>query len=93
MPRIECSVCPVYLLEPIPGMQYPLASGLETNIFSASLLLVQVLAQFKFSKTKWLTQKLSCNLVTVILAVCDLNEHGGKHHLLQTSSQPMSKQF
>ena len=48
MPRIERSVCPAYLLEPTPGMRCPLASGLGMNIFSASLLLAQVLAQFKF---------------------------------------------
>ena len=50
MPRIEHSVCPAaYLLEPTSGMQCPLASGLGTNLFSASLLLAQVLAQFEFS--------------------------------------------
>ena len=48
MPRIEHGVCPAYLSEPTSGMQRPLASGLGTNIFSASLLLVQVLAQFEF---------------------------------------------
>ena len=74
-------------------MQCPLASSLGTNILLVSLLLVQVLAQFKFSKTKWLTEKLLCNLLTMILAVRDLNEHGGKHRLLQTPSQPMSKRF
>ena len=64
-------------------MHCPLASGLGVNIFS-SLLLTQVLAQFEFA-TKWQTCKLSCNLATVILAAHDLNEHGGKHRLLQTS--------
>ena len=75
--RIEHSVCPAYLLERTPGMQCPLASSLGTNIFSASLLLALVLAQFKFA-TKWLTRKVSCNLATMsmILAACDLNEHG-----------------
>ena len=29
----------------------------------------------------------------MILAACDLNERRGKHHLLQTSSQPKSKRF
>ena len=48
MPRIERSVCPAYLLEPAPGMYSPLASGLGTNIFLASLPLAQVLAQFEF---------------------------------------------
>ena len=48
MPLIERSVCPAYLLEPTPGKHYSLTSGLGTNIFSASLLLAQVLAQFKF---------------------------------------------
>ena len=48
IPRIERSVCPAYLLEPTPGMQRPLASGFGTNIFSASLPLAQVLAQFEF---------------------------------------------
>ena len=48
MPCIECGVCPAYLLEPTPGMRCPLASGLATNIFLASLLLAQVLAQFEF---------------------------------------------
>ena len=48
MPCIERSVCPAYLLEPTPGMHCPLASSLETDIFSASFLLAQVLAQFKF---------------------------------------------
>ena len=76
MPRIERSVCPAHLLEPTPGMQRPLASGLGTNIFSASLPLARVLAQFKFCKTKWLTQKLSHNLATVISAAYDLNERG-----------------
>ena len=42
------SVMFVQLLEPIPGMDCPLASGLGTNIFSAYLLLAQVFAQFKF---------------------------------------------
>ena len=85
MPHIEHSVCPAYLLEPTPGMQCCLASSLE-----ASLLLALVLAQFKFA-TKWLTRKASRNLATMsmILAARDLNEHGGKHRLLQTSSQPI----
>ena len=48
MPRTEHSVCPAYLLELNPGMHCPLACGLGTNIFSASLLLAQVLAQFEF---------------------------------------------
>ena len=48
MPCIKCSVCPVYLLEPTPGMHCPLASGLGMNIFPASLLLAQVLVQFDF---------------------------------------------
>ena len=48
MPCFEHSVCSAYLLEPTPGMQCPLASGLGTNIFSSSLLLAQVLAQFEF---------------------------------------------
>ena len=86
MPCIKGNVCPAYLLEPIPAMQCPLARGLGTNTFSASLPLAQVLAQSNFA-TKWLTRNLSHNLVTVILAACDLNEHGGK---LQTSSQTMS---
>ena len=46
MLHIKRSVCPV--LEPTHGMHYPLASGLGTNIFPASLLLTQVLAQFDF---------------------------------------------
>ena len=48
MPRIEHSVCLAYLSEPTPGMHCLLASGLGTNIFSASLLLAQVLVQFEF---------------------------------------------
>ena len=48
MLRIRRGVCPADLLEPTPGMHCPLASGLETNIFLASLLLAQVLAQFEF---------------------------------------------
>ena len=48
MPRFVHNVCPAYLLEPTPGMQCPLASGLGTNIFSAPLPLARVLAQFKF---------------------------------------------
>ena len=48
MPRIERSVCPVYLLEPTPGMHCPSASSLQMDIFSASLLLAQFLAHFKF---------------------------------------------
>ena len=71
-------VCPACLSEPTPGMHCPLASGLGTNIFSSSLLFAQVLAQFK-----WLTRKLLRNLATVILAARVLNEHGGKHRLLQ----------
>ena len=74
---IERNVCPAYLLEPTPGTQCPLASGLGTNTFSASLPLAQVLAQSNFA-TKWLTWKLPCNLVTMISAARDLNEHGGK---------------
>ena len=49
MPHIERSVCPAYLLEPIPVMHCPLASSPGTNIFLASLLLAQVF------ETKWLT--------------------------------------
>ena len=56
----------VYLLEPTAGMQCPLASGLGTNIFSASLVLAQVLAQFEFYN-QMAVLKLSCNLETVIL--------------------------
>ena len=52
MPCIERSVCPAYLLEHTPGMYCPLASGLGINIFSASLLLAQVPAQFIFDSTK-----------------------------------------
>ena len=48
MPHIEHSVCPAYLLEPTSGMQGPLAGSLGMNIFLASLLLAQVLAQFEF---------------------------------------------
>ena len=48
MPHNERRVCPAYLLEPTPGIHRPLASGLGANIFSASLLLAQVLAQFEF---------------------------------------------
>ena len=48
MPSTECSVCPAYLSQPTPAMQCPLASSLGTNIFLASLLLAQVLAQFEF---------------------------------------------
>ena len=48
MPRMERSVCPAYLLEPTPGMPCPLASSFGMNIFLASLLLAQVLAQFEF---------------------------------------------
>ena len=48
MSRIKRSVCPAYLLEPTPGMHCPLASGLKTNVFSASWLLAQVLTQFEF---------------------------------------------
>ena len=55
-------------------MHCPLDSSLGMNIFSASLLLAQVLA------TKWLTWKLSCNLATVISDARDLN--GGQQRLL-----------
>ena len=48
VPSIERSVCPAYLLEPTPGTHCPLASGVGTNIFSAALLLAQVLTQFEF---------------------------------------------
>ena len=74
MLRIEHRVYPVCLLEPTPGMHCPLASSLGMDIFSASLLLAQVLA------TKWLTWKLSCNLATVISDARDLN--GGQQRLL-----------
>ena len=75
MPCTERSVSPAYLLETAPGTHFAVSSG------SCS---------FNFA-TKWLTQKLSCNLITVISAACDLNEHGGKHRLLQTPPQRMSK--
>ena len=88
MTCIERGVCPAYLSEPTPGMPCPLASSLGMNIFLASLLLAQVLAQFEFCN-----QTLLRNFATMILAAHDLNEHGGKHRLLQTSSQPMSGQF
>ena len=81
-----CLESPAYLLNLNPGMHCPLACSLGSNIFLASL------HNSNFA-TKWLTQKLSCNLVTVISAAHDLNEHGGKHRLLQTSSQPMSERF
>ena len=48
MPCTDCSICPVYLLERIPGMHCPLASGYGMNNFMASLLLAQVLAQIDF---------------------------------------------
>ena len=48
MPHTERSVCPAYLLDPTPGMHCPLASSLGTDIFTASSLLAQVLAQFEF---------------------------------------------
>ena len=84
---IKHSVCPVYLLEPTPGMHCPLASGLGTNISSASSLLAPVLAVwFWIFSPKWLTWKSSHNLATMISAAHDLNELGGKHHLLQTLS-------
>ena len=41
---IKRSVCPVYLLEPTPGMHCSLASGLGINIFPVSLLLAPVFA-------------------------------------------------
>ena len=92
MPCIKRSVRPDYLLELTPGMHHPFANALGTNIFSASLLFARFLHSSNFA-TKWLTQKILCNLATMILAAHDLNEHGGKHCLLQTSSQPMSEQF
>ena len=94
MLRNKYSVCPVYLLEPTPGMHCPFASGLGTNISSASSLLAPVLAVwFWFFSAKWLTWKSSHNLATMISAARDLNELGGKHRLLQTPSQPTSKWF
>ena len=90
--RIERSVCPAYLLEPTPGVHCPFASGLGMNIFAASMPFAQFLAQFKFCNQK-ADLKLLQNLATMILAARDLNEHRGKHRLLQTSSQPMSEQF
>ena len=80
MPRTQRSVYPAYLSEPTPGMECPLASGLEQT-FSWHLCCLHSL---KFA-TKWSTWKLLRNLATVILAAHDLNEHGGKHRLLQTS--------
>ena len=44
----EHNVCPLYLLEPTPGMHCLLASSLGTNIFPAFSLLAPVLAQFDF---------------------------------------------
>ena len=90
MPRIKRSVYPAYLLEPTTGMHCPLASGLGSNIFLASLLLASCSLNFV---TKGLNRKLSRSLATVILAAHDLNEHGGKHRLLQISSQPISNDF
>ena len=72
-------------------MHCPLASGLGVNIFSASLLVSSGFLHSSNFANKLLTQKLLRNLATVILAARDLNEDGGKHRLLQTSSQPMSK--
>ena len=69
-------------------MHCPLASSPGTNIFSASLLLAR-----SNLATKWLTQKLSHNLVTMISAAHYLNKHGGKYRQLQTSPQPMSQRF
>ena len=48
MPHIQHSVCLAYLLEPTPGMHFPLASSLGKSIFLASFPLVQILAQFEF---------------------------------------------
>ena len=48
MSRIPHANHQAYLLEPTPGVQCPSASSLGTNIFPASLLLAQVLAQFNF---------------------------------------------
>ena len=91
MPRIECSVCAAYLLEPTPGMQsfsQRSWNGHFPGIFAVSSgsCTVRILQPLT-----WLTHKLSRNLATVISAARDLNEHGGKHRLLQTSSQPMSE--
>ena len=44
MPCIERNVYPAYVSEPTPGMHCPLASRLRVNIFSAPLLLAQVLS-------------------------------------------------
>ena len=46
---LRANVCTGYLLALTPGMQCPSANGPGTNIFLASLLLAQVLAQFEFS--------------------------------------------
>jgi len=92
MPRIEHSICPAYLSEPISGMQCPLVSDPGTNIFLAPLLFAPVLVQFKLCN-QLADPEVRRNLATMILAACDLNEHGGKHHVLQTSPQPMSKSF
>ena len=76
MVHIGYSVGPVYLLEPTPGMQCPLAGVLEQfpGIFAVSSGSCAV--QFSILPPKWPTQKLSCNHIS---AACHLNEHGGKH--------------
>ena len=56
-------------------MHCPLASSLGTNIFSASLLLAQVIAQFEFCYQMADLEVIARNLATVISAARDLNEH------------------
>ena len=90
MPRMEHSVCPAYLLEPTPGMHCLLNSSFGTNIFLASSLFAQVLVQLKFCN-QMADPEVRRNLATMISDAHDLEEHGGKHCLLQTSSQPMSE--
>ena len=57
-------------------MHCPLASGLGMNIFPASLLLAEFLHILILNlEPKWLTERLLCNFVTMILAARDLNQH------------------
>ena len=82
----------VQLLEPTPGMHCPLASGFGTNIFLAFAVSSGSCTVRILQPNGW-PRSYHVILWPWFWLQYDLSEHGGKHHLLQTSSQPMSEQF
>ena len=92
IPRIERSVCPAYLLETTPGTQ-SFSQRCWNEHFLGSFAVRSGSYTVRILQHNWLTRQLLRNLAAVILAARYLNEDGGKHRLLQTSSQPMSELF